>query len=106
MSEIQKPALHAYLVALQWSDGLGSTNAYLGVRPEEASAAAVVQSMRTAPPSDERQLTAVMVHELPIEWLRWAVASIERGAPASASVVSLVQPRIAMPWPTDDPGVA
>jgi hypothetical protein len=106
--------LHAYVVGMQWSDGGGSMVRIVGHRPEQACAMAAVVATRNDP-KPEGDLIAVMVTELPLDWLRWAVRSIEEGKVEEAPVVKLVKPtelkfpnwNQAIPWgpnsPNEDP---
>lgn len=83
-----EPDLRCFLVALQWNDGTGSLNAFVTRNEAHAGAVAVTASMR-AEPQPTGDLIAVMHHELPLAWLRWAVRALETGQ-ATTRVLSLV----------------
>jgi hypothetical protein len=90
--------LHAYVVGMQWSGGSGSLVRIIAHQPEQATAMAGVVAMRSDP-RPEGDLVAVMVNEIPLDWLRWAVRSIEAGKVESASIVQLKP----MPWGPNSP---
>lgn len=82
--------LNAWTVVLQWDCGRITVNTT--VAPDAAAAAALsaVGSLRSenAPTG---MLVSSIVTPIDIEWLRWALRSIDDGAPLRGSVVSLVQ---------------
>lgn len=81
--------LCAYVVGMQWSDNRASIARVIATKPEEASAIAVVMSLRGEDAS-EGGLIGVLVHELPLNWLHMAVKAVESGRVAG-DVVKLVQ---------------
>lgn len=81
---IQKRTLEAFVVALQWSDGIGSLSTQLAYLPEEAASLGVAAALRgQSGVVPQGALTNVMVNELPPELLRHLLAAIEAEPPES-----------------------
>lgn len=96
--------MHAYIVSLTWEGGIGSVQPLVAATPAHAGAIAVANSLRQ-PDAPTGPLVGVMHTEVPLEWLRWAIRSIESGsteAPAPLTLVPRAEPQpdppAAIPW--------
>jgi hypothetical protein len=105
MSEQPKTALRAYMVSLLWENGVGHLGAYIAAKAHEATAMAATTVLIKGVEQPEGvvlpdgRLATIMAHEMPLEWLRWAVLSIERGEPQNGEVLHLVRPAAVEPEP-------
>lgn len=81
--------MHAYIVSLTWEGGIGSVQPLVAATPAHAGAIAVANSLRQSD-APTGPLVGVMHTEIPLEWLRWAIRSIESGSTEAAPILTLV----------------